>query len=180
VGCTGLVPLRVLVVDDDSLLRSSLRRGFFVSGCVVSVADDRTSGLAVARREILDAAVVDLRLGNESGLELIDSIRAIQPQVKVVVVSGYLSVDLTVSAVQRGAAHVLLKPVTHREILRRLTGQPDDKLEPEAMPSLARAEWEYMMRVVADCGGNISEASRRLGLHRQNLQRRLRKNPPVR
>jgi len=121
---------------------------------------------------------VDLRLGNASGIDLIRELKRDLPDLMVVLCSGYLSVAAAVAAVRAGADIVVFKPITFREILQRIeesTEEPDL----EDTPTLARAEWEHIMRVLADCNGNVSMAARRLGIYRSSLQRRLRKYAAV-
>jgi two-component system, response regulator RegA len=170
--------LTILVVDDDQSVLASYRRGLELQSRRVLVATTNAEAHALAAREQVGAAIVDLRIGQDSGIELASHLKSLDPSMVVVVVSGYLSVTSAVAAVRSGADHVMPKPVTCGELLRRIdepTAVSDDDGE---TPTLARAEWEHMMRVLSDCDGNISKAARRLGLHRQNLQRRLRKLAP--
>ncbi|MEO8699394.1 MAG: response regulator [Kofleriaceae bacterium] len=167
----------VLVVDDDSKLLRACRR---IAGWNVFTADTFETARAIASTEHPDLAIVDLRLGSESGIDLVRELKRDHPQLVIVLCSGYLSVSTAVSAVRAGADHVLFKPVTFQEIVKRVEEEADD--EPEAdrdeTPTLARAEWEHIMRVLADCDGNITVAARRLGIYRSSLQRRLRKYAP--
>jgi two-component system response regulator RegA len=130
----------------------------------------------IARREQPDAAIVDLRLGDESGLELLRALKAEFPRMTLALMSGYLSTDATVLAVKAGADVVLPKPITGRDILKRLE-QPHlaETSEMGDTPTLAQAESEHIARVLTDTRGNVSEAARRLGIFRSSLQRRLRK-----
>lgn len=136
--------------------------------------NEARSAEAIAKREHPEVAIVDLKLGSDSGLELVRTLRAAHPDMTVALMSGYLSVDATVMAVKAGADVVIPKPCSGRDILKRLDrGDPEDsELE---TPTLAQAESEHIARVMADTGNNISEAARRLGIYRSSLQRRLRK-----
>jgi len=135
--------------------------------------------IQLARAHPPDLAIIDLRLGAESGIHLVRDLKAERPDLVVALVSGYLSVSSAVGAVRAGADVILFKPVTFREIVRRVEeGVPSLDPSFEETPTLARAEWEHITRVLADCNGNVSMAARRLGIHRQSLQRRLRKFPP--
>ena len=125
-----------------------------------------------------DAAIVDLRLGEESGIDLIRDLRRLHPDVKIALLSGYLSVTVTMAAVKAGAEVVLSKPVGAREIVRHLEEGTTPEPNIHETPSLERVEWEHINRVVADTKGNLSEAARRLGIYRQTLQRRLQRKPP--
>lgn len=138
------------------------------------VTNEARSAEAIARKEHPEVAIVDLKLGGESGLELVRALKAEHPDMTLALMSGFLTVDATVMAVKAGADVVIPKPCTGREILKRLDrGDPEDnELE---TPTLAQAESEHIARVMADTGNNISEAARRLGIYRSSLQRRLRK-----
>jgi two-component system response regulator RegA len=123
--------------------------------------------------------VVDLRMPGGSGLDLVRDLRRVSPRVRVIVLTGYGSIATAVEAIRRGAENYLPKPADADDILTALSrggSQPEDGAS-EA-PSLARAEWEHIHRVLADCDGNISEAARRLGIHRRSLQRKLQKYAP--
>lgn len=180
---TGAESPSILIVDDDDAFRSRLARALVDRGFEVRAAENPVRALELARAESPELAVVDLRMPQGSGLELVRDLKAIDPATRVVVLTGYGSIASAVDAVRLGAAHYLPKPATVDEILaafRReevppLTGVHEGAAE---TPSLARAEWEHMNRVLADCSGNISEAARRLGLHRRSLQRKLQKRPP--
>jgi two-component system response regulator RegA len=114
-----------------------------------------------------------------SGLEVVRELCAIDPTTKIVVLTGYGSIATAVEAMRRGATSYLPKPADADEILVALADTPPQVTGGDfPAPSLARAEWEHIQRVLADCGGNISEAARRLGLHRRSLQLKLRKYPP--
>ena len=167
----------VLAVDDDPTILAAYARGF--KGLGYDVVTARSLGAAIehATRFDVAAAVIDLRVEDGDSTDAIPKIRALDPLMKIVVVSGYLSVATTVRVIRAGADHALLKPATCSEIAAIWRGERLDR--DDTTPSLARAEWEHMMRVFSDCGGNVTHAARRLGLHRQNLQRRLRKNPPT-
>ena len=166
----------VLVVDDDERILDGWRRGAGRER-TVSAATDATAARDLARTHKFDLAIVDLKLNGSSGIELLRDLRRDAPDMTIVLCSGYLSVDVTVAAVRAGADLIVFKPITFKEVLRRLE---DDIDEPdlEDTPTLARAEWEHIMRVLADCNGNVSAAARRLGIHRSSLQRRLRKYVP--
>lgn len=171
----------VLVVDDDETLLASWRRTISRER-TVATAKDVATATQLAQREMFDLAIVDLRIGNGSGVELIRSLRLEQPDIAIVLCSGYLSVAVAVAGVQAGANSVVFKPITFREILRQLENpaQLPTKAELADTPTLERAEWEHIMRVLADCNGNVSMAARRLGIYRSSLQRRLRKFAPRR
>ena len=167
----------VLAVDDDEQILGGYRRGFGKERTVLTTADPATAR-QIARRERCDLAIVDLRLRGESGISLTRDLKADVPEMLIVLCSGYLSVEVAVAAVHAGADAVLFKPITPRDILRRVEEGPVLEPDLEDTPTLARAEWEHITRVLADCNGNISLAARRLGIYRSSLQRRLRKFAP--
>jgi two-component system response regulator RegA len=167
----------VLAVDDDETLLAALARSLGRDRTILT-ATTPAAARALAKSKRPDLAIVDMRLGRESGIELVRNLKSDSPNTVIALVSGYLSVESTVAAVRAGADVILCKPVTAREILRRVErGMPDEPDRRET-PTLARAESEHIARVMADCHGNISEAARRLGIYRSSLQRRLRKPSP--
>ena len=171
----------VLVVDDDEVLRSRIARAFADRGYEVRQAHDGASALAAARDEPPEYALVDLRLPHESGLAVVRELHAIDATTRTVVLTGYGSIATALEAIRLGATHYLTKPATVDEVIAGFQRgmEPDGKLsEPsESVPSLARVEWEHINRVLVDCDGNISEAARRLRIHRRSLQRKLAKYP---
>jgi two-component system response regulator RegA len=168
----------VLVVDDDEAVLASWKRGI-TRERTCALAKDASSAIELARAQPFDLAITDLRLGADSGIEVIRAIKKHSPETLIVLCSGYLSVAAAVSAMHAGAEIVVFKPITFREILHHIERHDNDDLpELTDTPTLARAEWEHIMRVMADCNGNVSMAARRLGIYRSSLQRRLRKFAP--
>ena len=190
----------LLLVDDDVTLRALLARELAERGFEVRVAGDVASAAALAADDPPELAVVDLRMPGGSGLELIDVLLGLDAHTRIVVLTGWGSVPTAVEALQRGAAHYLQKPVGVDELVAALTPDPpsptassssssslssslsssSSSLSSVELPSLARQEWEYIHRVLAECGGSISAASRQLKIHRRSLQRKLQKHPPAR
>jgi two-component system response regulator RegA len=172
----------LLIVDDDRVLRERLARAFRDRGFEVSTADGFEQALLLAREESPEMAIIDLRMPGRSGLELVRELHELDPQTRIVVLTGYGSIATAVEAVRLGAANYLAKPADVDDLLAAFArGDAPPLVATEidyAAPSLARAEWEHINRVLADCGGNISEAARRLGIHRRSLQRKLQKYPP--
>ncbi len=170
-----------LVVDDDEIFCSVLtraleRRGFkVIPACSVAEAQQHIT------RVTPDFAVIDLRIGTESGLTLVRQLAELSPPTRSVVLTGYGSITTAVDAIKLGAIHYLTKPVEVDEILAALQSEPEPDAEAEpAQPkslSVRRAEWEHIQRVLSNHGGNISAAARALGIHRRTLQRKLRKRP---
>lgn len=170
----------VLVVDDDDALLASWKRTISRER-TVATASNATAALELAQTQQFDLAIIDLRLGTASGIELIRKFKHDSPDTLIVLCSGYLSVAAAVSGVHAGADIVVFKPITFREILHHIDRHDNEDLpELNDTPTLARAEWEHIMRVLADCNGNVSMAARRLGIYRSSLQRRLRKFAPRR
>jgi two-component system response regulator RegA len=147
----------------------------------VRIAAHYETAMQSAREDPPQLAVIDLKMPGRSGLELVRDLLAVDPTTRIVVLTGYGSIATAVDAMRLGAKHYLPKPADADEILNALMRDADPSdIAPHDFPAptLARAEWEHMQRVLADCNGNISEAARRLGLHRRSLQLRLRKHPP--
>ncbi len=171
--------MRLLVVDDDAVFRNRLVRALEERSVTVSAAADAVEAMNLARELNPTHALVDLRLGSSDGIELVRAFRELAPEMVIVVLTGYGSIVTAVEAVHAGATNYLTKPADAEQILATLSGQSGEGQQAD-VPSLARVEWEHMQRVLADCDGNISEAARRLGLHRRSLQRKLAKYPPNR
>jgi two-component system response regulator RegA len=177
-------PTTLLIVDDDRVLRERLARAFRDRGHQVAAAGDVAEAMRVASQARPARAVVDLRMPDGSGLELVRALRALDEQIEIVVLTGYGSIATAIEAIRLGASYYLHKPADVEDILdafSRGAAPPLSQAESEhPTPSLARLEWEHINRVLVDCGGNVSAAARRLGLHRRSLQRKLQKLPPKR
>jgi two-component system, response regulator RegA len=147
----------------------------------VTTAANGEAAVEFARREAPEFAVVDLRMPGVSGIEVLDALRAIDPATRVLMLTGYGSIATAVEATRRGAVGYLSKPADADEVVAALTGRAVADVGADIdTPSLARAEWEHIQRVLTDCAGNVSESARRLGIHRRSLQRKLQKYPPPR
>jgi two-component system response regulator RegA len=172
---------RLLIVEDDDILRARLARAFRERGFEVREAADAAGADRAARAEPPSHALVDLRLPDASGLEVVRALVAADPVPAVVVLTGYGSIATALEAVRLGARHYLPKPADVDEVVSAFERAPA-MVRPSrtAVPTLARVEWEHINRVLADCGGNISEAARVLGIHRRSLQRKLGKLPTSR
>lgn len=175
---TRILPT-ILVVEDDDQFRTVLVRALEARGYDAIGMADATSGIAAARRDSPEMAVVDLRLPDQSGLDVVRALKAIDPSTAIVVLTGYGSIATALEAVRLGAMHYLTKPTDPDRILaafeRGLAARPRDL--PIETPSLAQVEWEHLNRVLTDCGGNVSEAARVLNMHRRSLQRKLARRP---
>lgn len=173
----------MLIVEDDDLLRERLGRAFDSRGFDVHMAADLGEAETEIAREAPEFVVLDLRMPDGSGLDLIARIKQIDPATRIVVLTGYGSIATAVEAVRRGATHYLTKPADADEILAALHRDVETETS-SAIPlhpmSLDQVEWEHINRVLLQCQGNISEAARVLRIHRRSLQRKLGKYPSPR
>jgi len=174
----------ILLVDDDETLRERLARALRERGYDVRAAGDAAEAMRLVREDSPEMAVLDLKMPGPSGIDLLREIRAHDPATEVLILTGYGSIATAVEATKLGAVGYVPKPVDADELLAAFARQrgeaPAQAAAPPETPSLARAEWEHIQRVLSDCAGNISEAARRLGIHRRSLQRKLQKYPPAR
>jgi two-component system response regulator RegA len=172
----------VLLVDDDPRLRDSLARAMASRGYAVRTAGNYDAAMVLARELTPEYAVVDLRMPGPSGLELVRGLKELDPETRIIVLTGYGSIATTIDAMRLGAVYYMQKPADADDIIAAFAKADAPPLEamPEnaETPSLERVKWEHVSRVLADCGGNVSEAARRLRLHRRSLQRMLLKFPP--
>ena len=172
----------LLIVDDNEIFRDRLARAFENRGFEVRKACDHDEAIAHAEQDSPEWAVVDLRMPGKNGLEVVRDLVAIDPQTRVVVLTGYGSIATAIDAVRLGAINYLQKPADADDIIAAFSRGESPPMSGASheyqAPSLARAEWEHIQRVLADCGGNISEAARRLDIHRRTLQRKLDRYPP--
>lgn len=172
----------ILLVDDEELFRERLARAFSQRDFTVFTAGNFDEAMAVIVEQKPAMGVIDLKMPGRSGLELIAAAREINQDMQLVVLTGYGSIATATEAVRLGALYYLPKPADVDDILSAFAKNPELALEVEqdefAAPSLARAEWEHINRVLADCDGNISLAAKKLDLHRRTLQRKLQKYPP--
>ncbi|MDQ3363811.1 MAG: response regulator [Myxococcota bacterium] len=168
----------ILVVDDDEVLLRACERGIG-SEARMFTATTAVAARDVARENVLDAVVVDLRLAAENGIDLVRELKESRPSLKVLLWSGFLCTEETVEAMRAGADDVRHKPISLRSLLKWVeSGTWGDPGEHPATPTLERVQWEHARRVVSDCTGNLSEAARRLGIERATLRRTLRKRAP--
>ncbi|KRG59727.1 chemotaxis protein CheY [Stenotrophomonas koreensis] len=173
-----------LLVDDDPLYLRTLQRSLARRGIHADTATDRTQALALAQSQLPAFVLLDLKLGNDSGLELIQPLRALRPDMRILLVTGYASIATAVEAIKLGADDYLPKPASLPVILRALGLGEDSSTEaetsvelPETMTPISRLEWEHIQQALLETNGNISAAARLLGMHRRSLQRKLAKRP---
>lgn len=172
----------ILLVDDEELFRERLAKAFSQRGFTVFTAANFDEAMLVINEQRPTMGVVDLKMPGKSGLELIATARETNPNMQLVVLTGYGSIATATEAVRLGALYYLPKPADVDDILGAFARNPELALEVDqdefSAPSLARAEWEHINRVLTDCDGNISLAAKKLDLHRRTLQRKLQKYPP--
>ena len=173
---------KLLIIDDDETFSRVLARAMSHRGFECFQAQNIHSALVLARQEQPSYCVLDLKLGDESGLRLIPQLLAEVPELRILLLTGYASIATAVEAIKRGAYDYLAKPVDANQVASALLDTPTEREgnEPpllETPPPLKRLEWEHIQRVLSDTSGNISEAARRLGMHRRTLQRKLSKRP---
>ena len=168
----------VLLIDDDAVFRARLGRALENRHFEVSYASCAKSALEQANKRPSRYAIVDLKLESESGLAIVKSLKSRFDSMRIVMLTGYGSIATAVDALHHGASHYLTKPVDIEEIIAALDGEQREDA-PIRAPSLDRVEWEHIQRVLHDCDGNISQAAKRLKMHRRSLQRKLNKLPPV-
>ena len=172
----------ILLVDDTLVLRERVSMAMQQRGFRVETAANYDEAIAVFTQRPTDLAVLDLRMPGKSGLELLRKLLQIKSDTRVIMLSGFGSIPASIDAVRAGAVNFLSKPADADDILQAFVRGEEPSVPDGATgfpaPSLARNEWEHIHRVLNDCGGNISEAARRLGIHRRSLQRKLRKRAP--
>jgi two-component system response regulator RegA len=169
----------LLIVDDDQPLCQRLARAMERRGFLVTTADSVKGGVAAATGQAPAFAVVDLRLTDGSGLDVVSALREARPNARIVMLTGYGNIATAVAAVKAGAIDYLPKPAdadaVERALLSREAGLP---LPPEDPMSADRVRWEHIQRVFEQCERNVSETARRLKMHRRTLQRILSKHAP--
>ena len=169
----------MIIVDDDGPLRDRLARAMEKKGFKVTQAESVKQGISIAQNSPPAFAVVDLRLGDGSGLDVIKEIRKIKIDSRVVMLTGYGNIPTAVAAVKAGAIDYIPKPANADDVENALLALPDFKAIPPQNPMSAdRVKWEHIHRVYELCDRNVSETARRLKMHRRTLQRILSKRSP--
>jgi len=169
----------LLLVDDDDALRQVLARALEKRGFAVSTAPDVESALLLAQDSSPEYAVVDLKMSGPSGLVLVQRLKELDAETRIVMLTGYASIATAVEAIKLGATHYLAKPADTDEIVAALmqtAGNPDVAVSSDPL-SVERLEWEHIQRVLGEHEGNISATARALKMHRRTLQRKLGKKP---
>lgn len=169
----------VLIVDDDDAFRNRLGRALEKRGFSARLAAGMQEALKLAREAPPDYAVVDLRLEDGDGLQVVNAIREIRDNCRVIMLTGYGNIATAVAAVKAGAVDYLPKPADADDVVKALLANPGARPEPPENPMSAdRVRWEHIQRVYELCDHNVSETARRLGMHRRTLQRILAKRAP--
>ncbi|MEO0693138.1 MAG: ActR/PrrA/RegA family redox response regulator transcription factor [Pseudomonadota bacterium] len=169
----------LLVVDDDEPFLKRLARAMEKRGFDVETAGSVTAGRAIATARPPAYAVIDLRLDDGNGLDVVETIREKRPDSRVVVLTGYGAIATAVAAVKIGATDYLSKPADANDVTAALLATPDELPPPPENPMSAdRVRWEHIQRVYELCDRNVSETARRLNMHRRTLQRILAKRSP--
>ena len=169
----------LLIVDDDNPLRDRLSRAMEKKGFKVTQADSVQQGLIQVKNTPPAFAVVDLRLGDGSGLKVIEEIQKHKKDSRIVMLTGYGNIPTAVAAVKAGAIDYIPKPADADDVENALLASPESKAQPPENPMSAdRVKWEHIHRVFELCNRNVSETARRLKMHRRTLQRILSKRSP--
>ncbi|MBY9066085.1 ActR/PrrA/RegA family redox response regulator transcription factor [Hyphomonas sp. WL0036] len=175
----GVEDKSCLVMDDDGPFVQRLARALAQRGFVVSAVTSVAEGKDIARLNPPAFAVLDLRLEDGSGLDVVEVLQKHRPEARAVILTGYGAIATAVAAVKAGAVDYLSKPADVEDIIRSLTATQDERPAPPENPMSAdRVRWEHIQRVYELCNHNVSETARRLNMHRRTLQRILAKRAP--
>ena len=169
----------LLLVDDDKPFLTRLARAMETRGFEVMMAESVAEGVALVKRAAPSFAVVDLRLGDGNGLDVIEALHQARPDARAVVLTGYGNIATAVTAVKLGAIDYLAKPADADAVYGALIGDTSNRATlPDNPMSADRVRWEHIQRVYELCNRNVSETARRLNMHRRTLQRILAKRAP--
>lgn len=169
----------LLIVDDDQPFLTRLGRAMTARGFDVELAGSVAEAVAIVQKSPPEYAVVDMRLEDGNGLDVLDRLHHVKPDARAVILTGYGNIATAVSAVKLGAVDYLAKPADADDIYTALMAPSDKKAPPPENPMSAdRVRWEHIQRVYELCDRNVSETARRLNMHRRTLQRILAKRAP--
>ena len=169
----------LLIVEDDKSFLQRLARAMEGRGFVVTTAELVADGLLQVEKAAPAFAVVDMRLGDGNGLDVISAMKRRRPEARAIILTGYGNIATAVNAVKLGAVDYLAKPVDADDVVAALLAFDNKKIEPPENPMSAdRVRWEHIQRIYEMCGRNVSETARRLNMHRRTLQRILAKRAP--
>lgn len=176
---SDFTPKSLLIVDDDRPFLTRLARAMESRGYQVNTAETVQDGIAAIRQEPPAFAVIDMRLGDGSGLDVLAQLNESRPESRGIILTGYGNIATAVTAVKLGAYDYLAKPADADEIDAALKATGEERAAPPENPMSAdRVRWEHIQRVYELCGRNVSETARRLAMHRRTLQRILAKRAP--
>jgi two-component system response regulator RegA len=169
----------ILLVDDDATFSSVLARALTRRGYQVCCAANHQQALEQATTHKPGSAVLDLNLGETTGLQLIPELLTLRPEMRILILTGYSSIATAVEAIKLGALNYMCKPASTDELVAALgVRQANPCITiPDSPPSIERVEWEHIQRVLQENDNNISATARSLGMHRRTLQRKLQKRP---
>jgi two-component system, response regulator RegA len=169
----------LLIVEDDKSFLLRLARAMETRGFIVTTAESVADGLLQVEKAAPAFAVVDMRLGDGNGLDVISAMKKRRPEARAIILTGYGNIATAVNAVKLGAVDYLAKPVDADDVASALLALDNKKIEPPENPMSAdRVRWEHIQRIYELCGRNVSETARRLNMHRRTLQRILAKRAP--
>ena len=169
----------LLIVDDDNPFRDRLAREMEKKGFLVSQAEGVKKGIDLIKSKKPAFAVVDLRLVDGNGLEVVKELQVSNSNCKIIMLTGYGNIPTAVAAIKQGAIDYLAKPADADDVEKALLADPNKKAQPPENPMSAdRIKWEHIHRVFELCNRNVSETARRLKMHRRTLQRILSKRSP--
>ena len=169
----------LLIVDDDNVLRDRLARAMEKKGFQVTQAESVEKGISRANKSPPAFAIVDLRLGDGNGLEVVKEIQKFKKDSRVIMLTGYGNIPTAVAAIKAGAIDYIPKPADADDVESALLASPESKAVPPKDPMSAdRVKWEHINRVFELCNRNVSETARKLKMHRRTLQRILSKRSP--
>ena len=169
----------LLIVEDDRSFLQRLAKALEQRGFTVATAESVAEGLAQVEKAAPAFAVVDMRLGDGNGLDVISALKKRRPDARAIILTGYGNIATAVNAVKLGAVDYLAKPVDADDVVATLLAQGPSAIEPPENPMSAdRVRWEHIQRIYELCGRNVSETARRLNMHRRTLQRILAKRAP--
>ena len=172
-------PVDILLVDDDETFCMVLNNAIERRGYTIVTATHSAEAMKLASLHQPTYAIVDLRIGDESGLELVENLVSSNPDICIVMLTGYASIATAVQAIKLGAKHYLTKPADADEIIASFGNDLSKQtIKPAEQPlSPKRLEWEHLQKVLMNNDGNVSATARALGMHRRTLQRKLQKRP---
>jgi two-component system response regulator RegA len=175
----GMADRNLLIVEDDKAFLERLARAMEARGFIVRTSESVADGLAQIARSAPAFAVVDLRLGDGNGLDVVSALKRQRPDARAIVLTGYGNIATAVTAVKLGAVDYLAKPADADDVVNALLNTGSAKIEPPQNPMSAdRVRWEHIQRIYEMCNRNVSETARRLNMHRRTLQRILAKRAP--